>query len=779
MSIMVREAMKKRLLYSVFCTLYSATMAMGLGAQITQGGAAYSIATPYQTEDLFQLQFVQTKDVMYLVHNDYAPRKLSRFTDTNWTLEVLDFTGGPFLDRNKVEATTMTPSAKTGAITLTAAADVFVPGHVGALWRIEHLVDANSINGTFETTGSSATLEVQAGRIFDLTTENVWSGTIKLERSYDSGSTWRDASKVFNINTINDGQIHYIDQETIANALYRVTATAYSTGTIGYTLSARSGEFSGIVEITSVSDARTAAATVETDFDLVNTSATFRWYEGAWSTENGYPGSVALFQERLVFGGSLEQPQTVWASQTNDWTNMYFDGLPTSAMAFTIASGQAETIQWLVGHTAILIGTDGAEWKLKGGDSKLLTFNDFDISRQSTNGSAKVQPVAVNSQIIYPQRNAEKIYQQQFAFERDNWISTDISLLAEHITAGGVTQMAYQRTPRATLWLVRADGQLLGVAMEETEEVIGWYRYVFDGQCESVAVISGATEDQVWVVIKRTVDSTVTRYVEQFQPINYDEQADGFFVDAGLTFRGVGPFTITNISQADPAVVTATDHTFTDGEQVRFSTVGGMTEVNNEVFTVSTVSGSTFQLRDVTDTVDINSVDFTTYSSGGSAVQVENHFVTLTHLEGETVTTSGDGGYAGSYTVASGTITVTDYYTVVHAGLAYTAKLKPMNLEFASTGGALQGLTKRIDATNIRFDRSLSCSVGPTFDQFDTYQFRTFADALEGPPPLFTGDLRMLFDGPFDRQGSICIQDSKPVPLTVVSLIAEYEVGRN
>ncbi len=771
--------MMKRLLYPVFCVLCSASMAMGLGAQITQGGVAYAISTPYATADLFDVQFVQAKDVMYLTHNDYAPRKLSRFGDTNWTLEVVDFRGGPFLGRNKVEASTITPSAKTGAITLTAAADTFVAGHVGALWRIEHLVDANSINGTFETTGSSSTLEVQAGRIFDLTTENIWNGTIKLERSYDSGSTWRDASKVFNINTINDGNIHYVDQETIANALYRVTCTVYGTGTIGFTLTARSGEFSGIVEITSVSDARHAGATVETDFDLVNTDATFRWYEGSWSEENGYPAAIALFQERLVLGGSKEQPQTVWLSQTNDWTNMKFDGLATGAMAFIIASGQAETIQWLVGHTAILIGTDGAEWKLKGGVEKGLTFDNFDIARQSTNGSAKVQPVAVNSQIIYAQRNAETIYQQQFAFERDNWISTDMSLLAEHITAGGVTQMAYQRTTRATLWLVRSVGQLLGVAMEESEEVIGWYRYTFDGECESVAVISGAEEDQVWVVIKHTIDGVVTRYVEQFQPIEYEDQADGFFVDAGLTFRGVGPFTISNISQADPAVVTATDHTFTDGEQVRFSSVGGMTEVNNQVFTVSTVAGSTFELRDVTDAVDINSVNFTAYSSAGSILQVENTFVTLTHLEGETVTTSGDGGYAGSYTVSSGTITLSDFYNIVHAGLAYTAKLKPMNLEFASTGGALQGLTKRIDAINIRFDRSLSCSVGPTFDQFDTYQFRTFGDPLGSPAPLFTGDLRMLFDGPFDREGSICIQDSKPVPLAVVSIIAEYEVGRD
>ncbi len=768
----------KKILYLLFF-LFSASIAFGVGQQITQGGSAYSITTPYLADDLFELQTVQSADVMYTVHQDYEPRKLTRFGETNWTLEVLDFRGGPFMNENIVEANTVTPSAQTGSITLTASVDTFDAGHVGALWQINHLVDATSVNGTFVSTGSSSTLEIQSSRTYDFTTERTWNGTLKLERSYDAGSTWLDASRIFAINTINDGQIHYIDEETIANAIYRVTCTVYNTGTIGYTLSARSGVFGGIVKIDTVGDARNATGTVETDFDLVDTTATFRWREGAWSVKNGYPGAVTFFQERLVFGGSKQQPDTIWLSQTDDWTNMKFDGLATSAMTFTISSDQVDTIQWLAGHTSILIGTTGAEWKLKGGSEKELTFDNFDISRQSTNGSAKIQPLAINSQIIYAQRNAEKIYAQQFAFERDNWLSTDMSFLAEHITEGGVTEMAYQRTPRATLWLVRSDGTLLGVAMEESQEVIGWYRYTFDGDCESVAVISGTPEDQVWVIIKRTIDGTVSRYVEQFQPIEYTNQEDGFFVDSGLTFTGDGPFVITNITQADPAIATATDHTFSDGDQIRFSSILGMTEINNIVFTVGTVAGSTFEIRDFSDAVDIDSTGFTAYSSSGSVEQVENTFSTFTHLEAETVVTAGDGGYAGSYTVSSGTITLTDFYNKVHAGLAYTAQFRPMNLEFATTGGALQGLTKKINATTIRFDRTLSCSVGPSFDKFDSYVFRNSSDPLELAPPLFTGDKRMLFDGPIDREGAVYIQDSFPVPLTIVAIILEYELGRN
>lgn len=768
--------------YSQFSILNSA---FAVGALITKGGAAYSISSPYQAEDLSGLQTIQSADVMYIVHQDYATRQLSRFSDTDWTLEVVDFTGGPFMDENKDEDWTITPSAKTGDITLTASADTFEAGHVGALWRINHLMDANTISGDLSGVSSSATLEVQAGRDIDLTTSGNYIVTAKLERSYDGGSTWRDASRTFYLNGVQDGNLHYADTEAVANALYRFTVVTYQYGPIGFVLSARPGEFGGIVEITGVSDARTASATVETgdgeltDFDLADTTATFRWSEGSWSEKNGYPGAVTFFQERLVLGGTKNEPQSVWLSQTDDWTNFKSEELEDSALRFLAASDQVNAIQWLVGHSTLLIGTSGGEWKLSGGTSQELTFKNYNMSRQSTYGSERIQAMAINNNVVYAQREAEKIRQMRFAFEQDAWLSPDLSLLAEHITKGGITEMAYQRIPQPTLWCVRSDGQLLGVTLEDSQEVVGWYRYIFDGDVKSVAVIPGTNEDQVWIAVRRTIEGVDKRYIEQFQPIYFGDQEDAFYVDSGLSFDGGAAVVISNITQADPAVVTAPGHSFTDGWQVRMSSVAGMTEVNNEVYSVSTVSGSAFELRDSTDTVDIDSTGFTAYSTGGSVLRVENNFVTLGHLEGETVVANGDGGYAGSYTVSGATITLSDFYNKAHVGLPYTAKFQPMPLEFATTGGALQGLTKKINATNIRFDRSLSCSVGPTWTDYDTYAFRRATDPLEAATPLFTGDLRMLFDGPYDRMGNICIQDSKPVPLTILAMIIEYEAMGN
>jgi hypothetical protein len=60
----------------------------------TSGGTAteiYQISTPYTEADLFEIQFAQEADVMYLTHTAYAPRKLSRTGDASWTLAVPTF----------------------------------------------------------------------------------------------------------------------------------------------------------------------------------------------------------------------------------------------------------------------------------------------------------------------------------------------------------------------------------------------------------------------------------------------------------------------------------------------------------------------------------------------------------------------------------------------------------------------------------------------------------------------------------------------------------------
>lgn len=70
---------------------------------------------------------------------------------------------------------------------------------------------------------------------------------------------------------------------------------------------------------------------------------------------------------------------------------------------------------------------------------------------------------------------------------------------------------------------------------------------------------------------------------------------------------------ITGITRANPAVVTSAGHGLANGTLVSITKVVGMTQVNNETFTVAGTATNTFQLS------GINSSAYTAYTSGGVA----------------------------------------------------------------------------------------------------------------------------------------------------------------
>ncbi|NDB60461.1 DUF4815 domain-containing protein, partial [bacterium] len=98
--------------------------------------------------------------------------------------------------------------------------------------------------------------------------------------------------------------------------------------------------------------------------------------------------------------------------------------------------------------------------------------------------------------------------------------------------------------------------------------------------------------------------------------------------------------TITGVSQANPGVVTATAHTFKEGQQVTISGVTGMTQLNGNVYTVRNPATNSFELYDIDGLTKIDTSGFTLYSSGGTAthgVIVLNNVIG-TFSAGETIT---------------------------------------------------------------------------------------------------------------------------------------------
>lgn len=220
----------------------------------------YEVPSPYQANafglpsvwatDVWRLVSCQINDVVYLVHPDYPPYKLTRFGDTDWVLQEVVFDTPALLDQNATD-TAIQASATTGPVNLTATAPtwttatyyavgnsvlqggsiynctaahvsgvfandlaagdwtavtIFNPGVVGSTWQLAFLRNSSYLEldgtaaggfgtGTDSTGGSWSALPYTSGSLaclggWEVHTYGVWTADIAVQRSLDGGQTW-------------------------------------------------------------------------------------------------------------------------------------------------------------------------------------------------------------------------------------------------------------------------------------------------------------------------------------------------------------------------------------------------------------------------------------------------------------------------------------------------------------------------------------------------------------------------------------------------------------
>ena len=244
-----------------------------------------------------------------------------------------------------------------------------------------------------------------------------------------------------------------------------------------------------------------------------------------------------------------------------------------SPFSLTLDSGTRNAIQWIAGKKHILIGTTGGEWRLSGQSKKPLTPTNYDLKPQTNRGSKDMQPILISDAIAFVNTVGRKLHKLTFDGVDEEYETPDLSVLAEHITESGVTSMAFQRNPDEILWMTRVDGVLLSMTYDPIQEVIAWARHPMGtALAESVAVIPGDGEDEVWLFMQRTVDGSTVRYIERMKPRDWgDDVEDMFFVDSGLTYDSTATTTITGLDHLEGETVAVLG----DGAVLPTNTVSG------------------------------------------------------------------------------------------------------------------------------------------------------------------------------------------------------------
>jgi hypothetical protein len=309
----------------------------------------------------------------------------------------------------------------------------------------------------------------------------------------------------------------------------------------------------GYAKIVGYTDSTHVTADVKTNFGA--TTASLSWRLGLWSDTTGWPVAGTFHEERLVMGGARIRPQRLDGSRSNDFETFTPGTTDSDPISYNIGSNEVCAIRWLESWRKLLIGTPGGEFQMGSETAQVgLTPTNVLVSRETKNGSAAIRPQVVGNALIFVQRQRRTVRELAYDFQADGYLANDLTLVADHVTKGGVVEIAYQPEPVGILWGCRDDGVLLGCTYLKEQKVKGWHRHpLTGGAVEALAAIPGDGADELWLITRRTIAGVTKRYVEQMQPPFADDQdlADAWFVDCGLAYSGAPATTFSGLDHLE------------------------------------------------------------------------------------------------------------------------------------------------------------------------------------------------------------------------------------
>ena len=754
------------------------------------GEVHVEVATPYEPDDLLQLQTEQSADVMWIVHSSHPPAKLSRTTATTFTLEDTIFNKGPFIERNDLsfdDGTTMnvnvTGAGEAGI--LTRSSGTFQAGHVGALFELTHPRINRQTNGSKEGTETGIigeAIEVLGDYTFSITT-SAWVGTVRLQRSTDNFATST------NVQTFTSGTQTFAATETTEDVQYRINVTAHTSGNISASL---------LVNTNSVEGSATSVGVIKTPIDI---KGSFNF-----NTQGNWGATIVL--ERNENDAGWEPFRTYTSKLINDVgsRNVQFEGVE-----------QEDNVRFRMNVTAYTDGTVEADLAATSStQSGIVRVNGI-----QSNTKAEITIVSAVSQTTDTKRWAEgawstlRGYPSAFTFfeeravygftdsdQQDIWLSRTGKF--EDFRAGVNASDSFSLTlPTSNRgrWLGSLGTLAAGTAGDEWRIKAPLDEALTPGNFDiKKQTAYGSANIQVLSVgsVLLFVDF-VGRKIREFTFREADQKyvaPDLTSLAEHITVSGIasvahqknpdsilwcvlnnGQF-VTLSYERDQNVIAWAKMPM-DGLVQSVMVIPSPLEDEVWISIVRAINGETkvyveqFQPR----ILDIRKENAFFLDSGiiytGAAINV---ITGLGHLEGKVVKILADGIVLDDQRVVSGQITLANQAFNVRVGLGYDSKLTPMRMDVNIATGTTHGSIKKISEMVISFKDTVGAKYGRNDENLFGIDFEEVGlkntSKVEG---LFTGDVTVPFDGGFDIDDSMVISQSDPLPCVVRAIVPRVQ----
>lgn len=451
------------------------------GQVVDNTAAAYEIETPYSLEDIwdnenkcFKLWITQLADVVYIFHPKYPVKTLTRYGNTDWRLADFDIINGPWESVNKTD-TALSSSGSEGLVTLTANGGTpFTDTDVGRLIRLTLLNDT--------TSPWTAGKNVSQGDVF--------KSDGNFYKAVSSGTTGT-YKPTFTEGTQSDGGV-----------TWKYLHSGY-----------------GTAKITEVISSVSVKAQV-IDYIPPGINTTY-WELGLLHKGASYPVCGSFFRNRLIMLIDTTSGPKALVSCSNDFNNFadkeHGEVLAESAFEAPILSDEFNSVRWCGAGDVFFIGTSGGEFYLDSASSgEAMSPENFKVVPISKIGGKSLPPIKINGHMLFVDKFGTSIRDLVYSYERDGYDPFDASILGKHLLQSGIVDWAYQDTPDKVLWCVVVDGRVIGFTFNTEQQVMALHQHRFSGYAETLAVIPSPNQNRedVWLSVKRTIDSVTKRYIE-------------------------------------------------------------------------------------------------------------------------------------------------------------------------------------------------------------------------------------------------------------------------
>lgn len=308
-----------------------------------------------------------------------------------------------------------------------------------------------------------------------------------------------------------------------------------------------------------------------------HTSTKREWRLGYWNDSRGWPTCGVFHGGRLWTANTATWPENAWGSVTEDFQNyapspfVAFDDTnipsptPANAINLVATDDQAAIVRWLLPIRPLMAGCSSGEQAIKASNlDDSLGPDNAGIRPASSVGAADTPPARVDNVGLYLDRTRRRVHELAYTIQADNVVASDMTLYAEHVgQASPLKRIAWQRNPWRVLWACRDDGALVAMTYEREQQVVAWHRHPLggtDAEVVDVACIPGDGQDEVYVVVERTIDGGTRRFLEYMVNDRWatstTDRDNWFYVDSGLTYDSTATTTITGLDHLEGQTVT-------------------------------------------------------------------------------------------------------------------------------------------------------------------------------------------------------------------------------